>query len=73
MDGGDSQTIVAALRNISGHKVTVFANVDFDKSNEDVFDEEAEDARAGHLTNSTININTGEKVSCQLDDGMTMG
>ena len=47
-------------------KGTTTVTLDFDDS-DDVFYEEAENARASRLTESTIDVNTGEKVACQLE------
>ena len=57
------------------HKVkgTTTVTLDFDDSDDDVFDEEAENAQASHLTESNIDVNTGEKVSCQLEKGVSIG
>jgi hypothetical protein len=41
---------------------TTFA-LDFDESNDEVHDEEAKHDHASHLSESTINVNTGEMVS----------
>jgi hypothetical protein len=46
-------------------------NFDFDKSDDDVFDEEAKNARASRLSESIIDVNTGEKVACHLEKGVT--
>ena len=54
-------------------KGTTTLTLDFDESDDDVFDEEVENARASHLIESTINVNTGEKVSCQLEKGVSIG
>ena len=54
-------------------KGTTTVTLDFDDSDDDVFDEEAEHARASRLTESTIDVNTGEKVACQLEKGVSMG
>ena len=50
-------------------KGTTTVTLDFDDSDDDVFDEEAKNAWASHLTESTIDVNTDEKVSCQLEKG----
>ena len=57
------------------HKVkgTTTVTLDFDDSDDDVFDEEAKNAWASHLTESTIDVNTGEKVACQLEKGVSTG
>lgn len=51
----------AILEKVPIRKGTIVANVDFD-DNDDVFDEEAEDARVDHLMDPTIDINTGDKL-----------
>jgi len=38
-----------------------------------VFDKEAENARVSCLTESTIDVNIGEKVACQLEKGVSIG
>jgi hypothetical protein len=54
-------------------KGTTTVTLDFDDSDEDVFDEEAKNARASRLTESTIDVNTSEKVAYQLEKGVSMG
>jgi hypothetical protein len=54
-------------------KGTTTVTLDFDESNDDVFDEEAEKARASHLSKSTIDVDTGEKVACHLEKGASIG
>jgi len=54
-------------------KGTFTATLDFDDSDDNVFDEEAEGAKAARLTESTIDVNTGKKVACQLEKGVSMG
>ena len=54
-------------------KGTTIVTLDFDDYDDDVFDEEAEKSRASHLTESTIDVNTGEKVACQLEKGVSTG
>jgi len=73
MGGGNAQVVGAVARGTRTLKGTITATLDFDESDEDVFDEEAEDSRAAHLIESTINVNTGEKVACQLEGGLTIG
>jgi hypothetical protein len=51
---------------------TTFA-LDFDESDDEVHDEEAEHDRASRLSESTINVNTGERVSYQLKKGVFTG
>ena len=45
-------------------KGTTTVTLDFDDYDDDVFEEEAKHARASRLTESTIDVNTGEKVTC---------
>jgi hypothetical protein len=45
---------------------TSFA-LNFDESDDEVHDEEAEHDRVSCLSESTINVNTGERVSYQLE------
>ena len=54
-------------------KGTTTVTLDFDDSNDDIFDEEAKNARASHLTESTIIVNTSEKVAYQLEKGVSTG
>jgi len=54
-------------------KGTTTITLDFDYSDDDIFDEEAEHARASGLTESTIDVNTGEKVACQFEKGVSIG
>jgi hypothetical protein len=37
--------------------------LDFDEFDDEVYDEEAEHDRASHISDSTINVNTGERMS----------
>ena len=55
------------------HKGTFTTTLDFDDSDDVVFDEEAEGAKVARLTEYTIDVNTGEKVACQLEKGVSMG
>jgi len=54
-------------------KGTTTVTLDFDDSDDDVFDAEAEHAQASSLTQSTINENTSEKVTCQLEKDVSTG
>lgn len=73
MGGGDACVSEAAAQRVETHKGTMIATLDFDDSDEDVFDEEAQDARAARLNDCTVDVNTGEKVDCQLEKGVTTG
>ena len=65
----------ADAKKVKAHKGkgTTTVTLDFDHFDDDVFDEEAENAQASRLTESTINVNTGEKVACQLEKGVSIG
>ena len=52
-------------------KGTTVVTLDFDDSDDDVFDKEAKNARASRLTESSIDVNTGEKIACQLKKGVS--
>jgi hypothetical protein len=54
-------------------KGTTTVTLDFDDFDDEVFDEEAENARASCLTESTIDVNAGEKVAYQLEKGDSTG
>ena len=51
---------------------TFTTTLDFDDSDDVVFDEEAEGAKVARLTEYTIDVNTGEKVACQLEKGVSI-
>ena len=67
--------VAAGAQKVKAHKGkgTTTLTLDFDESDDDVFDEEAENAQASRLTESTFDVNTGEKVSCQLEKGVSIG
>ena len=54
-------------------KGTTTVTLDFDDSDDAVFDEEVENARASRLTESTIDVNTSEKVAYQPEKGVSTG
>ena len=54
-------------------KGTTTVTLDFDDSDDDIFDEVAKNACASHRTESTIDVNTGEKVAYQLEKGVSTG
>jgi hypothetical protein len=54
-------------------KGTTTVTLDFDESDDDVFNEEAKNARASRLSESIIDVNTGEKVACHLEKRVTTG
>jgi len=71
--GGGANISKDGARVARSHKGTFTATLDFDDFDDDVFDEEVENAKASRLTESTINVNTGEKVPCQLEKGVSTG
>ena len=71
--GGDFNISKDGACVAKSHKGTFTATLDFDESEDDVFDEETRGSKAARLTKSTINVNTGEKVSCQLEKGISTG
>jgi hypothetical protein len=72
LGGGPVETGAPKVRALKG-KGTTTVTLDFDESDDDVFDQEAENARASHLSESTINVNIGEKVACHLEKGVSTG
>lgn len=68
-----SDSNVCDASKVQPRKGTLIASIDFDDFDDDVFDEEAEEARSSRLTGSTVNVNTGEKVDCHLEEGVTTG
>ena len=54
-------------------KGTTTITLDFDDSDDDIFDEEVENAHGSHLSESPIDVNTGEKVAYQLEKGVSTG
>ena len=53
-------------------KGTTTVTLDFHDSDDDIFDEEVENARASCLSESTTDVNTGEKVAYQLEKGVSV-
>jgi hypothetical protein len=54
-------------------KGTTTFTLDFDESDDKVHDKEVEYDRASRLSESTINVNTGERVFYQLEKGVSTG
>ena len=54
-------------------KGTTTITLDFDDSNDDIFDEEAKNDRASRLSESTIDVNTDAKVAYPLEKGVSTG
>jgi hypothetical protein len=71
--GGEPVETRAPKVRVLKAKGTITVNFDFDKYDDDVFDEEAENAHFSRLSESIINVNTGEKVACHLEKGVTTG
>jgi hypothetical protein len=61
------------LRKAQKIKGTATLTLDFDKSDDEVYDEEDEHDRVSRLSESTINVITGERVSFQLENGVSTG
>jgi hypothetical protein len=72
LGGGHVETGAPKVRVLKGKGTTV-VTLDFDESDDDVFDKKSENARASRLSESTIDVNTGEKVACHLEKGVTTG
>jgi hypothetical protein len=72
LGGGPVETGAPKVRVLKA-KGTTTVNFDFDESDDDVFDEEAKIGRASRLSESIIDVNTGEKVACHLEKGVTTG
>jgi hypothetical protein len=69
---GASEVAVPSAKTQKIKHTTTFA-LDFDESDDEVHDEEVEHDRASRLSESTINVNTGERVSYQLEKGVSIG
>jgi hypothetical protein len=72
LGGGPVENGAPDVKALKG-KGTTTVTLDFDESNDDVFDEEAKKARASHLSKSIIDVNTGEKIACHLEKGVSIG
>jgi hypothetical protein len=59
---GASEVVVPGAK-VQKIKGTTTLALDFDESDDEVHDEEAEHDRVSHLSESTINVITGERVS----------
>jgi hypothetical protein len=70
--GGPVETGAPKVKALKG-KGTTTVTLDFDDSDDDVFNKDAENARASHLSESMINVNTSEKVACHLEKGISIG
>jgi hypothetical protein len=69
---GASEVVVPSAKTQKIKGTTTIA-LDFDESDDEVHDEEAEHDRVSHLSESTINVITGERVSFQLENGISTG
>jgi hypothetical protein len=54
-------------------KSTTTLALDFDESDDEVYDEEAEHDRVSRLSESNVNVITGERVSFRLEKGVSTG
>jgi hypothetical protein len=72
VEKGASEVIVLGAKAQKIKGTTTFA-IDFDESDDEVHDEEAEHNRVSCLSESTINVITGERVSFQLEKGVSTG
>ena len=72
LGGGPMETDAPRVKAHKG-KGTTTVTLDFDDPDDDIFDEEAENARASRLSESTIDVNAGEKVAYQLREGCFYG
>ncbi|XP_066314355.1 uncharacterized protein [Miscanthus floridulus] len=70
LGGGPMKTDAPRVKAHKG-KGTTTVTLDFDDS-DDIFDEETKNVRASRLTESIIDVNTGEKVAYQLEKGVSM-
>jgi hypothetical protein len=69
---GASEVAMPGAKSQKIKGTTTFA-LDFDESDDKVHDEEAEHDRTSRLSESTINVNTGERVSYQLENRVSNG
>jgi hypothetical protein len=72
MGGGLVETGAPKVKALKG-KGTTTVTLDFDESDDDVFDKEATNARASRLSKSTIDVNIGERVAYHLEKGVSTG
>jgi hypothetical protein len=69
---GASEVVVSGAKTQKIKGTTTLA-LDFDEYDDQVHDEEAEYDRVSRLSEYTINVNTGERVSFQLEKGVSTG
>jgi hypothetical protein len=72
LGGGPVETGAPKVKALKG-KGTTTITFDFDESDDDVFDEEAKNPRASRLSESTIDVNIGERVAYHLEKGVSIG
>ena len=72
LEGGPVETDAPKVKAHKG-KGTTTVTLDFDDSDDDIFDKEVKNAHASRLTESTIDVNTGEKVVYQIEKGVSTG
>jgi hypothetical protein len=71
-ENGASEVVVPGAKAQKIKGITTLA-LDFDESDDKFHDEEAEHDRVSCLSESTINVITGERVSFQLENGVSTG
>jgi hypothetical protein len=73
--GGEKVVSEVAVSGAKAQKIkgTTTLVLDFDESDDEVYDEEAEHDHVSRLSESTINVITGERVSFQLEKGVSTG
>jgi hypothetical protein len=72
LGGGPMEIDAPKVKDHKGKGITT-VTLDFDDCDDDIFDEETKNARASCLTESTIDVKTGEKVAYQLEKGVSTG
>jgi hypothetical protein len=72
LGGGPVETGATKVKALKG-KGTITVTLNFDESDDDVFDEDAENARASRLSESMIDVNTSENFACHLEKGVSTG
>jgi hypothetical protein len=73
--GGEKGASEVAVSSAKAQKIkgTTTLVLDFDESDDEVNDKEAEYDRVSRLSKSTINVITGERVSFQFEKGVSTG
>jgi hypothetical protein len=73
VDEKGASEVVVPVAKAQKIKGTTTLALDFDESDDEVHDEEAEHDHVYRLSESTINVITGERVSFQLEKGVSTG